>query len=226
MQLANNGEDLFDEFRRQTHRRLVHQNRVRVAHQGAAHRQHLLFAAGKRARLLVAAFLQAWEHVEHHGKIVRHVRPVFETERAHFKVFLHAHAREHVASFGNMRHAEGHDLIVRRFQQVHAVEQHLAGNRRSKTCDGMQCRGFASTVRTDQRHDLAVVHRQTDVFDRFDGTVGDGKILDLQHQASFLSVVSDVSTALFSASSAPRYAEMTCGLLAISSGVPEAMVRP
>ena len=38
--------------------------------------------------------------------------------------------------------------------------------------DGVQGRGLAGAVRTDQRHDLTVIHVQADVLDRVDGTVG------------------------------------------------------
>src|SRR6185437_4547485 len=47
--LADDSENFLDQQRRQTHRRLVHQDHLRPGHQGAADRQHLLLAAGEIA---------------------------------------------------------------------------------------------------------------------------------------------------------------------------------
>ena len=144
---------------------------------------------------------------------------VLQAEGTHLEILLHTHAREHVAAFRNVRHAKGHNLVAVRFEQVNAIEHHGAGLRRSQARDGVQRGRFAGAVCADQRYDLTVVHGKADVFDRFDRPVGDAQILDFQHQASLPSAVSSVS-------SAPRYAEITCGSLAISSGSPDAMVRP
>ncbi len=46
-----------DHQRRQTFRRFVEQQQLRVAHQGAGDRQHLLLAAGQEAALAVAQFV-------------------------------------------------------------------------------------------------------------------------------------------------------------------------
>ena len=189
-----------------------------MAHQRAAHREHLLLAAGQCAGFLVATFLQTREQTVDHIKIPLKARLVLQAERAHFEVLLNAHARKDVTAFGNVSHAEGHDFVAVGFQQVHAVVHHGTGFSRHQTGDGVQRGGFARAVRTDQGHDLAILHGETDALDGFDGTVRNGKVLDFQHQAS--------SSLSSSSSSEPRYAEMTCGLLAISSGVPAAMVRP
>ena len=194
-----------------------------MAHQRAAHRQHLLLAAGQRAGLLVTAFLQTGEQAVDHVEVLLEVRLVLQAERAHLQVLFDAHACEDVAPFRNVRHTEGHDLVVVGFQQIHSVVHHGTGFRRYQTGDGVQRGGLACAVRADQGHDLAVVDGEADVLDGFDGTVRNGKVLDFQHQASSLSCL---ASSLSVSSSEPRYAEMTCGLLAISSGVPAAMVRP
>ena len=45
--LADDLEDLLDQQRRQAHGRLVQQQHLGLAHQGTAHGQHLLLAAGQ-----------------------------------------------------------------------------------------------------------------------------------------------------------------------------------
>ncbi len=50
---------------RQAHRGLVQHEQAGLGHQGAAHGQHLLLAAGKGARYLSAALLQPGEALVH-----------------------------------------------------------------------------------------------------------------------------------------------------------------
>ena len=52
-------ENLVHCERREAEGRFVEHQKIRPAHQGAADRQHLLFAAGKRAALLPVSFLEA-----------------------------------------------------------------------------------------------------------------------------------------------------------------------
>jgi hypothetical protein len=49
-----NGKDLADDARREAERRLVEQQQPRPRHQRASNREHLLLAARKHARCLVA----------------------------------------------------------------------------------------------------------------------------------------------------------------------------
>jgi hypothetical protein len=55
---------LLHQQRRQPHRRLVQQQHLRARHQPARDRQHLLLAAGERARRLVLALSQNRETVQ------------------------------------------------------------------------------------------------------------------------------------------------------------------
>ncbi|KAG1240333.1 hypothetical protein G6F68_017765 [Rhizopus microsporus] len=61
---AHHLEDLLDHQRRQAHRRLVQQQQLGARDHRAAHRHHLLLAAGQGARRLLAAFGQAREQRE------------------------------------------------------------------------------------------------------------------------------------------------------------------
>src|ERR687898_3127201 len=57
-------EDLLDQDRREAHRGLVHQQDLRVGHQGPAHRDHLLLSSGEGARLLLEPFADPREGLE------------------------------------------------------------------------------------------------------------------------------------------------------------------
>ena len=59
--LLDDREHLLDEDRGQTHRGLVHQQHLRVRHQGAAHGEHLLLTTGHAAGLLPEALLEPGE---------------------------------------------------------------------------------------------------------------------------------------------------------------------
>ena len=94
-------ENLLDQQRGQAHRRLIHQNHLGLSHQGAAHGQHLLLTAGKRARQLALALFQAREALVDIGHRFGHVGGV--GERAHLKILFHRHLGEDVPSFRHMR---------------------------------------------------------------------------------------------------------------------------
>ena len=143
-----------------------------MAHKGAAHGHHLLLTAGKRAGQLAATFLQTREVVEHHLKILTQTGLVFETERAHLQVLLHAHAGEHVAAFRHMGHAQRDDLVRMRFEQIVAIIGNAAGFGRHQTGDGVQGGGLAGAVGSDQGDDLAVVHLEANALDRVDRAIG------------------------------------------------------
>ena len=69
---AQDAENLLHHQRRQAEGRLVQQQQLRPQHQRARDREHLLLAAGQRARLLAQALLQAREIAEDALKILRH----------------------------------------------------------------------------------------------------------------------------------------------------------
>ena len=103
--------DLLDEDRREAQRRLVEQQQLRLGHQRAAHREHLLLAAGHRARLLRLALLQAREQLEDALEVVADLGVVGAGERAELEVLAHGHAREAVAALGRLRDAQLDDLL-------------------------------------------------------------------------------------------------------------------
>src|ERR1039457_2459028 len=64
VEIGDDLEDLLDDERRQTERRLVQEQKTRPAHQRPRDRQHLLLAAGKRSAALGRALLEAGKKCE------------------------------------------------------------------------------------------------------------------------------------------------------------------
>ena len=69
---ADDGVDVADQNGRQTERRLVQQHDLRTRHEPARDGQHLLLAAGERARGLAKPLLQDREVAEDHRQVLLH----------------------------------------------------------------------------------------------------------------------------------------------------------
>src|SRR5713101_5788539 len=65
LELRDGAADLGDELRREPLGRLVHQQHARIAHERAPDREHLLLAAGERARDLGVTLLQPRKQLEY-----------------------------------------------------------------------------------------------------------------------------------------------------------------
>src|SRR5579859_2785860 len=101
VQLPDEGEELLDRDRRQAERRLVEDQEARLGHQAAADREHLLLAAGERARALRGALLEPRKDVQHPLEVPRAARPGAAVA-AELEVLLHAEVGKHAAAFGNV----------------------------------------------------------------------------------------------------------------------------
>ena len=114
VELLDDLEDRLDDDRRKTHRRLVEHQQRRLAHQRAAHREHLLLAAGERAALLGDALLEAREELEDVVEVGLDLVLVLAQERAHLEVLHDGHAREDATTLGNLDDAlAGDDVRLR-----------------------------------------------------------------------------------------------------------------
>ena len=182
MHRADDGEHLLHEHGRQAHGRLVHDDELRRAHNGAAHGQHLLLAAGERARELLGALFQAREARIDPLEVLRDRFFVLAEVRAHGEVFRHGHAREHLPALRHMRKAHGDDAAGVRLAQVVPVVDHGAALNGHKAGDGVQRGGLAGAVGPDERDDLAVVDLHADAAQRLHGAVGHLQIFNLQHR--------------------------------------------
>ena len=96
-------------LRRQALGRLVDQDQVGIAHQRAAHRQHLLLAAGQHAGGVVLALAQVGKQPEH---VVE--RPATELSgplQAELQVLPHRQRRKDLPVLRHVADAEMRDLI-------------------------------------------------------------------------------------------------------------------
>src|SRR5262249_54614813 len=109
------------------------------------------------------------------------------------------------------------DHPVRRHARgVLAFEAHGPGGGAEDARDHAQRRGLAGAVGADERHDLALVHRERHAEERLEITVEGGDIGELEQRPH-------LTTSLYFA---PRYASITSGLCTTSVGVPAAMRTP
>ena len=177
-------EDPLDEDRRQAHRRLVEEQELRLRHQRASDRAHLLLASGHRPCALVAALLQPREELEDPVERLPDPCPVFPLEGAHLEVLHHAHAREETPAFGRLADAHLDDRMRRVLRDVPALEADLPLARVVQAVDRPQGGRLARAVRPDERHDLAVVDVERHALDRMDRAVVGVDVLELEDLAA------------------------------------------
>ena len=113
---ADNFENILHHQRRKTQRRLIHHDQPRAAHQCTSDRQHLLFTAGKRARLLPMSLLQAGEQTVHVVNIV--IQLVMAKIRADFQIFQHRQVREHASALRHEGDSLGDDFVGRQTENI------------------------------------------------------------------------------------------------------------
>ena len=168
---------------REPERWLVEQQDVRIGHQRAADRQHLLFAAAHGARDLGGAFAQAREQPEHLlapcGFAVARA-PRIGAEQ---QIFLHRQVAEDAAAFGHQRQPAFDDLVRGKRGDVAAAEHHPLARKGTRDAgDGFQERGLAGAVGAEDRHDLAPVDTERDAVERAMQAIGQAEIVDLKHR--------------------------------------------
>src|SRR6266511_2361682 len=223
--LADDLEDPLDEDRREPHRRLVQQEELRVGHQRAADRHHLLLAARERPGALGLPLGQAREELVDAVEVLADGLPVVAVgalERPHQQVLEHAHPRKEPTAFRRLRDAALDDVVRRVGRDVLALEADPPAARVVEAVDRPQCRRLAGTVRSDQRHDLALADRDRDSLERLDRPVEGVDVLELE------DVVRLGVHPPFAPSTAclPRYASITRVSFCTSSGEPSAIFSP
>ena len=101
--------DLLDEFRRKPLGRLVDDDEIRVAHQRAAHREHLLLAARQHAGGIVLALGEIGKQREH---VLEFPAPDDAGAlQPKLEVLLHRQAGKHLAVLRHIADAEMGDLV-------------------------------------------------------------------------------------------------------------------
>src|SRR3954447_26587725 len=166
-------EDPLDEDRRETHRWLVEEEQLRPGHERAAHRDHLLLAAGERPRALRAPLEQPREELVDALEVLLDAGAVGALERAHLEVLEHAHAREEAPSLRRLRDSQLDDLVRGVADDRAALEADVAGAGMVQPVDRPERRRLAGAVRAEQRHDLAGPHLERDPLQRLDRAVED-----------------------------------------------------
>ena len=182
VELPDELEDLADELRCQPHGRLVKEQKFRIGHQGPADRQHLLFAAGHGATVLLDPFLKSGEQVKYALEILRHSGPVLSAEGSHVQVFHHGHARKNSAPLRSLRDAAYNPDMGLHLGDVLTGKRNFAGGRIKDPGDCPHSGRLAGSVRADQRHNLAFVDRKRHVPDGADTSVENGDLFDFKQR--------------------------------------------
>src|SRR4051794_14174523 len=219
--LADHVVDAVDDDRRQAERRLVEEQQLRLGHQGAADREHLLLAAGHRAALLTLALLEAREQRVHAVEVLADAGGIAAREGAHLEVLEDAHAREDAPSLRRLGDPDLGDLVAGETLDLGAVEEDAAGPRRHDARDRPQRRRLARAVGADERDDLALVDLERDALERLDRAVEGMDVLDDEDRLVPVPGAGGGAHAWL-----PRYASMTRGLVRTSAGVPSAIFSP
>src|SRR5690606_24504675 len=147
-------DDLLDDDRRQAFHRFVQHQQARVVHQGAADRQHLLFAARQLPAAVAAPLFQAREDAVDVIQLPRRV-----AARGQLQVLFHRQQFENAAVLGHQTHAARRHLVGRQAADGPVAEGDGALGRRQQAGDGLERGGFARAIAAQQRHQLAFAHR-------------------------------------------------------------------
>ena len=146
---------LRDQLRCQTFGGFVDDEQVRVAHQRARQRQHLLLTTGQDACQRVAAQSQLREQAVHVGE--GPARMALTGLLAQDQVVLHRQARKNVAALGHISQARAGPRMHRLAQHLLPVHPHAAGGLHP-THDGTRQRGAARAVAPQHRHNFTRTH--------------------------------------------------------------------
>ena len=180
--LRDDLEDLLDELRRETHRRLVKQQEARLRHQRPADREHLLLTTGHRAALLGPPFRETRKQRKHPVEVRGHGAAVFAAEGSHVEILHHGHAGEDPATFRRLRNTASHPDVRLHLRDVVALEGDRSAVRIEQPGNRLHRGGLARTVGTDERNDLALLHGEGHIVDRFDASIADAYILQFKQR--------------------------------------------
>jgi hypothetical protein len=122
--VADDLENLADDQWRQSQRRFVQKLKLGPAHQGAPDGQHLLLAAGKRARLLIAPLSEHRELLENVIQILVKLDFGFLLISTEQKILARGEIGKYLTPLGAMAYSQANDLMWRQIFQadIRAVE--------------------------------------------------------------------------------------------------------
>ena len=168
----------FNNFGSQAFGRLVNDDEVRVAHQGAAQGEHLLLATRHHARLGVLALLEPREQLVH---VVHRPAPGFAgillTE---VEVLLHRQVRKNIATLRHVADAQVGDFkrLLAQYFLPFPVQGAVAIHQSHDRLGGS---GAARAIAPQQRDDLARLHLKVNAMKHMAFTVERLQIVDFQH---------------------------------------------
>ena len=176
---------LHAELRVEVRQRLVHEERLRLAHDRAAHRHTLALAARQRARLLVEVLVDL-------EQLGRAADPLFDLRlrqlpepQAEREVLLHGHVRVERVVLEDHRDVA---LLRRQVVDDFLADPDLAVGDLLEPREHAQRRRLAAARRADDDHELAVLDHEVELVDGQRAVVVDLRDLlerDLSHARSF-----------------------------------------
>src|SRR5262249_15344231 len=157
------------------------QDQVRLAHQAAGDREHLLLAARERARGLALALGELREQREDALEVVGKPRASARDRGAYLEILAYGHAGKDLPPLLHLRDAEVADAMTGRAEDAHAFELDRAP-RGMHARDRADERGLARAVGAHDGHDLPRAHLERDAIERLGIAVEEIESTDRQHQ--------------------------------------------
>src|SRR5262245_3109379 len=233
LELGDHLADVSDEGRRESLRRLVHQDDARARHHHARDGEHLLLAAGEGLAGLIDPLGQPRKVAEYlvEPRAPDAARAIADGGEAQLQILAHGEAGEDAAVLGHEADAQPRDLMGRAAGQRVAVELDGASPGREEAHGGLDQRGLAHAVPAQQRHRLALAHLEGHAEEDRRGAVARVHVPYAQHRsisraASMGPRASRSSLAPAQSSTPPRYASTTFASCRIASGGPSAIFSP
>src|SRR5439155_3077063 len=138
--------------------RLVENDQLRLHHQAARDREHLLLPAGQRAARLARTLLQARKTLQH----ARLDLQVGLAGQADAEVFIYREVRKNPAPLRHVAYAHPWHLVWRDGIEIRAAEGDLAGAPWRESHDRAQGGCLPHAVTSEEGHCLALVHLHAD----------------------------------------------------------------
>src|SRR5207248_10539870 len=193
--LPDGGEQLLADAGCEPQRWLVDRQELRLVHQRPRRREHLLLAPRQLPRELPLALRELGKQrvrsIEAAARSRRAVREICAREQ----VLLHRQLAERPPPFRAVDQAPLADLVRRQALDALSREPHLALENdvavraalhplleADQPGDGAQQRGLAGAVRSDEAHELALVHAQRHAVEDRRLVVADREVLHLKER--------------------------------------------
>ena len=164
-------ENLRHQQRGEAHGGFIHQQDLGLGHQGAAHREHLLFTAGKRPGKLGLTLFQTGEKAVNILEVCPDAFGVFPGVCAKVKVLRDGLLGEDSPPLRNLGKTQPDNLVRSDPGQLLAVHLYASGSRMKQTGNRMHGRGLAGAVRADQGDDLSVLDVEGNPLDGLDHAI-------------------------------------------------------